>query len=134
MPNGMSHSPEPDVPLQPHAGSMVLATAPQAAQAPAPQEGQDTEIIQRQQALSNYIKSATEDFGAVSSYPTLHITSRQLVLLDQGHLMPSLLLGLDKHGLRQALLGGFQVNGSDTTAACASGGAKPGESPFVCRP
>ncbi len=78
VPNGMSHSPEPHVPLQPHAGSMVLATAPQAAQAPAPQEGQDTEILQRQQALSNYIKSATENFGGVSSCASLHIISRQL--------------------------------------------------------
>lgn len=65
VPNGMSHSPEPDVPLQPDAGSMVPAAAPQAAQAPVPQEGQDQTTPQRQQALSNYIKSATENFGKV---------------------------------------------------------------------
>ncbi|DBA70459.1 TPA: hypothetical protein ACH3X2_011865 [Trebouxia sp. C0005] len=65
VPNGMSHSPEPDVPLQPDAGSMAPAAAPQATQAPAPQEGQDSTTLQRQQALSNYIRSAIENFGGV---------------------------------------------------------------------
>jgi len=133
VPNGISHAPEPDVSQQPDAGSMVLAPAPQAAHAPAPQEGQDPTTLQRQHALSNYIRSATGDFGAVSSWPSLQITVRQLCCWIRD-LIPLLLLGLDRDGTCQALLGGFHLNGTVTTTACATGGEKSGACPCVRRP